>query len=284
MVFGVTGLRGMNSIKSSLVRVMTMAVVSVAISWPSQHSQAQDAHALTEPLGMQTDAITTDTEEFGAEVRALLVPHRQATISSLVSARIQTVHVQDGDHFKQGDVLISFNCDALVASLRSALAKQKQYQLTHDANVELRRNEAVSKLDVALSEAKLEESKANVALARARHQKCNVLAPYDGKVAKVAVNEHESVEVGGSLISILDDAQLEMTLHLPSSWVTTVSSGTKFKVSIDETGKQYGASVIRVSPQIDPTSRTFEVTARIVGKQTDLLAGMSGNAHFELVQ
>ena len=284
MAFGATGRRGMNSIKSSLVYVVMMAAVGVAIYWPWQHSQAQDAHALTQPLEAQTDATATDTEDIGEEVRALLVPHRQATISSLVSARVQTIHVQDGDRFKKGDVLISFNCEALVASLRSALAKQKQYQLTHDANVELRKDEAVSKLDVALSEAKLEESKANVALARAQHQKCNVLAPYDGKVAKVAVNEHESVEIGGSLISILDDAQLEMTLHLPSSWVTTVSNGTKFKVSIDETGKRYDASVIRVSPQIDPTSRTFEVTARVVGKQTDLLSGMSGNARFDLVQ
>ena len=274
----------MNSIKYSLVRMVIIAAVGVAISLSFEQSRAQDAHALSEPLEPQANTITTGTEGIGEEVRALLVPHRQAMISSLVSARVQTIHVQDGDRFKKGDVLISFNCDALVASLRSALAKQKQYQLSHDANVELRKDDAVSKLDVALSEAKLEESRANVALARAQHQKCNVLAPYDGKVAKVDVNEHESVEIGGLLISILDDAQLEMTLHLPSSWVATVSNGTKFKVSIDETGKRYDASVIRVSPQIDPTSRTFEVTAQIIGKQTDLLAGMSGNAHFDLVQ
>ena len=278
------GQRGMNSINANLMRIVMMAVVGVSISVLFQQSRAQDAHALSEPLDSQTHAITTGTQGIGEEVRALLVPHRHAMISSLVSARVQTIHVQEGDRFNKGDVLVSFNCDALVASLRSALAQQKQYQLTHDANVELRKDDAVSKLDVALSEAKLEESRANVALARAQHQKCNVLAPYDGKVAKVDVNEHESVEIGGSLISILDDAQLEMTLHLPSSWVTTVSNGTKFKVSIDETGKRYDASVIRVSPQIDPTSRTFEVTARIVGKQTDLLAGMSGNAHFNFVQ
>ena len=262
-----------------------MAIVGgVAALVPFQHGWAQNAHALTEPLEAPTDTSVTDNEDIGEEVRALLVPHRQAMISSLVSARVQTVHVQEGDRFKQGDVLLSFTCDALVASLRSALAQQKQYQLTHDANIELRKDEAVSKLDVALSEAKLEESKANVALARAQQQKCNVLAPYDGKVAKVTVNEHESVEIGSSLISILDDARLEMTLHLPSSWVTAVTNGTKFKVSIDETGKRYDASVLRVSPQIDPTSRTFEVAAQIIGKQTELLAGMSGNAHFEFVQ
>ena len=276
-------LPGMNNFKKNLCSMVGLILTGFVMGLFSIKTLAQDAHASTEPLATQSEE-AVPAGNLGNQVRALLIAHRQAVISSQVSARIQTIHVQDGDRFKQDDILISFTCDAQTASLQSALAKQKQYQLTHDANVELRKDDAVSKLDVALSEAKLEESQANVAYARVQRQKCNVVAPYDGRVAKVEVNEHESVEIGGPLITILDDTQLEMTLHLPSSWVTSVSMGVKFQVSIDETGKVYDASVIRVSPKIDPTSRTFEVTAQIVGQQNDLLAGMSGDARFNLTQ
>lgn len=274
----------MSKIKRILKRVVMVTVAGIAACVFPLHILAQDLQAPNPSLVSQPDVDTTDSNGFGNEVRALLVPHRQAMISSLVAARTQAIHVQVGDSFKEGDVLISFACDVLAAGIRSALAKQKQYQITHNANVELRKDDAVSKLDVALSEARLEESRANVALARAQQQRCTVVAPYNGKVAKVTVNEYESVEIGSPLIAILDDSQLEMTLHLPSSWVTSVTKGMKFNVSIDETEKRYDASVVRLSPEIDPTSRTFEITARVVGKQDDLLSGMSGNAHFDLVQ
>lgn len=272
----------MNSMKSALTRSTITTVAVTAACLFSFENLAQDAGVLAQSSATQFDAMMANTEDSIEEVRALLVPHRQAMISSQVAERIQTIHVRDGDRFSEGDVLVSFTCDVIEASLRSAFAKKKQYQITYDANVELRKDDAASKLDVALSEARLEEAKANLALAQVQQQKCRVMAPYDGRVVKVTVNEHESVEIGTSLIEILDDAQLEMTLHLPSSWVASVSNGTKFKVSIDETGKLYDASVFSISPKIDAASRTVEINARVIGEQDDLLAGMSGNAHFDL--
>lgn len=270
--------------KRDLVHIARLIGLGAAICLSPLNSSAQDARAATTELGTQAEGIAPSPDAIDDEIRALLIPHRQAVISSLLAARVKTIHVRDGDRFKQGDVLISFNCAVQTANLRSALAKQKQYQITHDANVDLRKDEGVSKLDVALSAAKLEEGRANVELALAQHRHCKVKAPYDGRVAEVSVNEHESVEIGSELITILDNTELEMTLHLPSPWIATIATGRKFKVSIDETGKLYDASVMRISPKIDPTSHTFKVTAHIVGQQDDLVAGMSGNAHFGSTQ
>ena len=215
------------------------------------------------------------------EVRALVVPRREATLSSLVAARIDEIAVNDGDRFKRGDVLLSFQCAVQSAALQSALAKLKQYELTHAANIELRQDEAVSKLDLALSEVKIEEGKADVALSRAHLKKCKVRAPYDGSVANVLANEYETVEIGEPLLEILDDSRLEVMLHIPSTRRISMSEGTRFKVSIDETKKVYDAVVSRMSSRIDAASRTFEVTAQIVGSYSELLAGMSGTALFD---
>ena len=222
-----------------------------------------------------------DIDNIADEVRALVVPRREATLSSLVAARIDKIAVNDGDRFTRGDILLSFQCNVHSAALQSALAKLKQYELTHAANIDLRRNEAVSKLDLALSEAKIEEGKADVALSRAHLQMCTVKAPYDGRIEKVLANEYETVEVGDPLVEILDDSRLEVTLHIPSMRRVSISKGTRLKVSIDETGKVYDAVVSRMSPKIDAASRTFEVTAEIVGSHSELLAGMSGIALFD---
>lgn len=214
-------------------------------------------------------------------VRALLVPHREATISSEVAARIGKIHVKDGDTFKEGDALVTFSCDVRDAKLRAAQAELKRYQTTYNANLRLRQEQAVSSLELAVSAARVDEARANVDLAKAELRKCRLVAPYDGRVVKVFMNEHETTGVGDPLIAILNDSRLEMLLHLPSQSLPSVHKGTKFRVHIDETGQTYDAKITRISPRIDASSRTLEVRAEIMGSHPNLLAGMSGNAILE---
>lgn len=261
-------------------RITAALILWVGLCCPWVTVAAQQVVATTSSTTPSTREIVDDPESIGTDIRALLTPQRRATISSLVSARIRQIHFREGDRFKKGEVLVSFECEVLKARLQSDLAKLKQYELTYNANRELRKNDAVSKLDLALSGAKVEEGKAEVALARAQLRKCTVRAPYNGRIVEVVANEFENANIGDTLIAILDDEKLEMILHLPSKWMTSLSPGKKFTVTIDETGKRYDAAVIRTNPRIDPTSRTFAAIAQILGKHPELRAGMSGNADF----
>lgn len=260
---------------SRLLVLISTFIVLVGTAWAQQNEVS-----VFSGEQLDTDSRFIDQDNFKRDIRALLVPYREATLSSLVAARIAAITFKDGDRFKKGDTLVSFECGVLNAGLETAQARLKQYRLTNESNRELRRKEAVTRLDLALSEAKVEEGNAEVALAREQLKKCKVFAPYDGRVVKILANEFENVEVGDPLLSILDDSKLEMTLHIPSRWFMSISKDTNFEVALDETGKTYQAVITRISPKIDTASRTFEVTARIVGEHKDLLAGMSGIAIF----
>jgi RND family efflux transporter MFP subunit len=261
---------------------VAILIGGTCLFWPianAQQTEPETQSALPNP-----ETVPSNTEVSRDEVRGLLVPRRQAKISSLVGARVKNIYVKAGDRFKKGKTLISFECDVLVASLQSARARLKQYEVIYETNIELRKDNAVSELDYALSSARVEEGEADANLARAQLRKCEVKAPYNGRVVEVIVNEYESVEVGADLIAILDDSQLEMVLHVPSKWVASVTKDKKFKVGIDETGKSYDAVVVRTSPNIDPTSRTLQITAQIAGVHPELLAGMSGDVSFNFLQ
>ncbi len=257
----------------------TMSFVGLCAPWSIV--AAQQASPTTQSTIQAGGEILTDADSVGNDIRALLTPYRQATISSLVSARIQRIHFREGDRFRKGEILVSFECEVLKTRLHANLAKLKQYELTYNANRELRKDDAVSKLELALSGARVEEGRAEVSLSRAQLRKCTVKAPYNGRVVEVISNEFENASIGDALIAILDDEKLEMILHLPSKWMTSVSPGKKFAITVDETGKRYDAAVIRTNPKIDPTSRTFTAIAQILGKHPELRAGMSGNADFD---
>lgn len=261
-------------------RLHQLAVVVISGFVLVSAARAQEANISRSLDQLDTELQLMRGDSLNNDIRALLIPYREATLSSLVAARISTIPFKQGDHFNKGDTLVSFECGVLSASLQTAQAKRKQHRLTYDANQELRQQDAVSKLELALSEAKVEEGNAEVALAQAQLQKCTVPAPYNGQIVKILANEFENVEVGDPLLSILDDSKLEMTLHVPSRWLMLLNKDAKFQVALDETGKTYQAVVTRISPRIDPASRTFEVTAQILGEHEELMAGMSGSAIF----
>jgi len=214
------------------------------------------------------------------DIRGLLVSRNEGTMNSLMTARVRKVHVKVGDRVKAGQTLVSFDCADLQARIRSASARLKQHRLILDANRELEVEQAVTKLDLMMAEAKVEEGEADVQSAEAQLARCRTKAPYSSIITDVKIAVNESVQIGDSLVDLMDDRSLDMVVHIPSSWIKRNLVGKRFDVMIDETGETYAAEVKRVTPKIDATSGTVEVTAKVIGKNPELLPGMSGAAQF----
>lgn len=213
-------------------------------------------------------------------VRALLVPRVESVLSSQTTAQIMRIAVAEGERFKEGDVLVEFRCDETRAELLKSRAELRAAGSTHQANLKLREHNAVSPLEVAVSGAKVDQARADVALWEARIAHCSINAPFPGRVANIAAKPFETVTQGAPLLEVLDDRELNMELHVPSTWVSWLVPGSGFKVSIDETRKTYNATITSLGARVDPVSQTLQVNAVIDGQHDELLAGMSGIARF----
>lgn len=214
-----------------------------------------------------------------APLRGILVPKREVLLTSLSADRVKAVKVVEGDRVKAGEMLVTLSCDDANAEYSIAKARLKQYKLLHGANAELIDEDAITMLDFALSEAKVEEGEGELAFAKAQIKKCALSAPYDAVVVNVAVEEFANVQVGEPLVSLVDDKRYELVINVPSSWVQwrQMYSQATFSVSIDETQRRYQAVVKRIGASIDATSRTVELVAEIVGDHEELAPGMTGN-------
>jgi RND family efflux transporter MFP subunit len=240
---------------------------------------AMPAVAQTEP---DLPSTTSPAKQEGGEIRALLVPASEATLSSQIAAQIQEIRVKDGERFKKGDILIMFDCAVNRAELRKAQAELQAASKTYSANQQLIKHQAVSKLELAISAAEVSKASAQVSLAKAKVEMCEVRAPFNGRVVKVQVKPFESYPVAQPLISILDDTKLKMELFVPSNWLLWLKPGQKFTVTIDETGKTYPANITGIGARVDAVSQTLALTSEIVGSHPELLSGMSGVAQFQV--
>ncbi len=210
------------------------------------------------------------------EIRAQLLPQRYTTLAAEVGAKVNRLPVPEGGSFKQGQVLVGFDCSVQAAQLNKARAALTAADRTHSANRRLIELGSVGKVEVDVSEAEVFKNRAEVSAMGAVLAKCSVTAPYAGRIAEQKVREQQYVQPGQVLLEIIDDSILELEFIAPSRWLAWLKTGYGFQVGIDETNKNYPAKVLRMGARVDPVSQSIKITAAIDGKFPELIAGMSG--------
>lgn len=210
------------------------------------------------------------------DIRAQLMPRRYTTIAAEIGAKISSLPVPEGGAFRAGQMLVQFDCSIQKAQLDKAQAELEGAEQTLQSNLRLEQLNSVGQLELDLSKSATNKAKAEVGANKAVLAKCQVGAPFAGRVAEQKVREQQYVQPGQALLDILDDSVLELEFLVPSVWLRWLKVGGAFEVQIDETRKTYPARFTRVGARVDPVSQSVKVAAAIHGKFPELMAGMSG--------
>jgi membrane fusion protein, multidrug efflux system len=209
-------------------------------------------------------------------LRAQIKAKDSTQISSEMSARIHQLKWRDGDHFNEGDTLVSFHCSLEEAQLNKAKATLEKAVKTYEVKQRLEQLHSIGALELAVAKAEEGEAKADVQIAQAVLSRCVIKAPFSGKVTDVTAKPYQTVKAGDSLLEILNDKVLEIEFMAPSKNLPNLNIGKHFQVTINETNKSYQAEITRLGGKVDPVSQTIKVYGRIINKADDLLPGMSG--------
>ena len=213
------------------------------------------------------------------EIRAQISPLHYTTLSSEMAGRIDKIATRVGDHFRQGVVLILFDCAVPRAQVARAQAVVTQAERTFEIDRRLVTLKSMGQLELDVAAAEVLKAKADLAAAEAVASKCSIAAPFSGVTVEQKAREFQYTTPGQPLLDILDDSALEVELIAPSHWLSWLKPGYGFQVRIDETEKTYPARVTRLGGRVDPVSQSIKVIGEIIGDAPDLMAGMSGRAN-----
>ena len=169
--------------------------------------------------------------------RALVSATEKVSISSEISARVEKINFLLGDSFSKGDVLISFDCKLYKAQYDVIQSNYDSAKIQLENDKQLLEMRSIGKLQYQLSVSALNRAKAELQISGLNVERCEVIAPYNGKVMDVYTSVFSTIQERQPLMDIVGDGLLEAEVIVPSKWLKWLKNGHEVEIQIDEIGR-----------------------------------------------
>jgi RND family efflux transporter MFP subunit len=215
--------------------------------------------------------VTRGTVEATIAVSGDLRALESATIRSRLDGILERVYVREGQPVAAGTVLAKYESSEQEAALRSAdadVAAARSDAETAAWNAEQSRElfkvGAIAERDLRLAEQAADAAKARLAASEARQRAAanvvrdtRVVAPFAGTIEKRLVQDGENTPRGTQLFTMVRTTTLELAGSVPARNADNVKPGQTVRLTAD--GRTFAGRVSRVSPTVDPASRSVAV-------------------------
>ena len=232
-----------------------------------------------------------------------LVARRSGVVAARVAGPVRQMQAQVGDRLKKGDVVAVLVRERLhwvrerrraeVTSNRAQLDARQAERVMKNQEMQrlerLRKNKSAAhraaKFDamgqevamlnarVAEAAARLKQAEADAQLAQINLDYTTIRAPFAGVVTRRHTDVGAYVNVGQSVVSLIDDSALEVEADVPVKRIDGLKPGTAVMVRID--GQILPAKVRAVVPEENPQTRTRAV--RFSADLSSLKGRLAGN-------
>jgi membrane fusion protein (multidrug efflux system) len=229
--------------------------------------------------------VTQETIEEGTPITGDLKPIETVDVRARLEGDLKGVYVREGQHVNAGQLLAEFDAGEQQSAQESALADRASArtdlataQWNLDQSAELFKAGAIAERDYKVAQQTVEAARARVAAAEAKlrttsiaSRDTRVVAPTSGTIGTRSVEPGERVARGTSMVTIVRNQVLELAAAVPARQANAVRVGQSVHFVAD--GRSFEGRVARVSPTIDPTSRSITVYVDVPNEDGQLKGG-----------
>lgn len=239
---------------------------------------------------------------FGDQIRVVgqvvRSPGSTVTVKTVLSGRVEKILATPGMAVTEGQPLLklhSHSLHRLQSHLLGAEERAKLAEVQLAAGQQLLEIEGISRLELerrrqAALAARLEAEAARAELMdlgyseeaiegilsrRAPDPHLVITAPSPGVVLQLRVEEHEWVQGYAPLVVVGDPRRVELELQIPPDQASRVGAGDRVEfVPVGRPDLSGRAVVLTSVPQVDPTTRTIVIRARIETPAEGMVPGI----------
>ncbi|MFV2060630.1 MAG: efflux RND transporter periplasmic adaptor subunit [Gammaproteobacteria bacterium] len=181
-----------------------------------------------------------------------------------LSGELITLPVRAGNKIKKGQLLAQLDPRDFKLALRDKQAKFDLAKVQYKRMEELVAKGLVPRAEFDKAKSQLQVATADLELAKANLDDTNLRAPYSGVISSIPVQNHESVQLKQTIMTILSEGTVDVVFQLPESIMAHVrkdqSGKTPPTVIFDaHPDKKYRATLKEYDTEADPQTQTYRV-------------------------
>ncbi|WJN61551.1 efflux RND transporter periplasmic adaptor subunit [Pseudomonas sp. SO81] len=191
-----------------------------------------------------------------------------------VEGRVATLHFQEGQAVKAGDLLVGLDDAIARAELAQARANLDLAEKSF-ARAQMLFKRGASNAQ-ALDEASSQQqaARASLALSQARLDKTQIRAPYDGVLGLRLVSVGDYLSPGDDIVNLEVLDPLKLDFRVPQKAVSQVRVGQAVELSLDTYGgERFQGRIIALNPRLDEIGRSQAIRAQVANGDHRLKPG-----------
>jgi len=206
------------------------------------------------------------------------LPEEDVDLSAETPGQVKALLVDEGSYVQKGDPLLEIDREKASMAVKEseAMLKEASARLENSTTTLHRKKKLNStgvigqyELDdaitqVSLNQAIVDRIKAELNSARKTLKDTRVTAPIEGIISERLVSIGEYVKVGTDLLKIVDISPLKLSFTLPEKYAGTIKSGQTVEIFVTPyPGEIFTGTIYFVSPQVDRSTRTIKIKAKV---------------------
>jgi RND family efflux transporter MFP subunit len=262
-------------IKQLICLLVTLLTISACSEVVETHETASnDYYQSASLITISPEQSYTIKREYLGQVTA----KQHTSLGFEYSGRVSKVLVDNGDVVKKGQLLaqqdtqlINFKASELHAQIAQSQAQiaLNKANLTRIKTLINNNYSSKQRLDELNAENKILKAQIDGLNARIntlmyQREKSALISPFDGVVTKRLISNGEVTSAGSPSFRIIESANNEINVGIPSKIASTLTLGQLIKIKLDKQIKQ--AKLIAIGQQIDSVNRTVQLRLKLIEK------------------
>jgi len=255
------------------------------------------------PLTVEVGKASRATIQSEITVVGNLIGQATVSVAPRAAGRVESVTVRLGDRVTRGQRLAKIEDFEIQEQVKQAEAAQQVSEATirqREADLKLAQTNAersrslferqlLPKQTLDDNEARYQSAMAAVDLARAQSSQSkarldelqinlantNIISPVNGYVSKRTVDPGAFVSQNVPVVDVVDISTVRLVANVVEKDLKELQTGNATRVSVDAfPGETFTGRIARVSPVLDPATRTAPIEIEIVNPTSRLKPGM----------
>lgn len=214
---------------------------------------------LVEVVQVQRQLVRDELITFGS-----LASDESVMIRPELAGRLARLHFREGQRVEEGALLVSLDDAIARAELAQARANLNLAEKNFERAQMLFKRGASNAQALDEASAQQQAARASLALAQARLDKTQILAPYAGVLGLRQVSPGDYLSEGQDIVNLEVLDPLKVDFRIPQKAVSQIRLGQSIEISLDAyPGERFVGEIFAINPRLDESGRSQAIRAHI---------------------